>query len=319
MSEVKRCRENESPICVQVILTNGYCLVGQLHSVETEVEPLLVENSPKWLPLKEGYLRLCNDNSTVGRDLAIPLAKVASIRAVVWMAEQIPEEEYGEYLYPMHEGFGDVTAFLSSLEIADKIDVPKMKNRFSDVAFSHIRKGKPYRWGRIVFDRFEPLYCDWEYLSRISGGVRSLGVSVPFGGFSIGGEPSLWSLFEKKLRQSKALLPSELSNCDSQSGDVSCKGTVSFFEKRIVHEMEDGQWELGALTRDWQDRRISLRDVEWVPVYLSTKGFMYPRELWDRIMSPFVLAGSIHKTSMRTYFGQKEFFLKVRLAAFLPD
>lgn len=321
LQEIERFYNNKDVKQIQVILVNGYSLVGSIRDSEDAMDHDTFE--VHCLEDKDYLILRSPRNRNFNNDLKVHLNSIASIRAVSsWKAEQISIDKMDKHAYNLHDyrtwdDYGLDTAFSWSQSVAKEIGIETAG--FYGISYFPAISGHPYLYGRIMFDKFEPMYCDWHYLSHVNGGIRSVGLSTPFGGVSVGGEASLWSSFEKTLRRVKTTSLAQISNAQHQNENIAIKGTITFFEKKIYHQMEGGKWELGAFTEDWQDNRKSLKGVEWLPIYLLRMGFMYPYDLWERVMTPFILVGSVHKTSMKTFFEEKKMFFKVRMAGFVPQ
>jgi hypothetical protein len=325
------CEEGRA-VLIQVVLTDGHTLVGAIESYLKHGNSYLVDGA---------CLRLIIPNEH--DDLVVPLSRIAAIRGVSWLAEHADEGEDLSQVAELrrYEEPGTDAGTKWSYEVAESAGIERLHAK----EFHPIGVRRPIVWGRIAFASFEPMYCDWDYLSRMSGGIRSLGLSTPIGGLSVGAEPSLWDAFVRQIRSTAFIdfdeihtsstgnfEPSEqpqglsmflekagIKEAGQNKGLCAVRGNVTFFQERVFHEMEGGQWELGVFTKEWQDNRTKLEGVAWVPIYFLRKGFMYPRDLWERVMSPFTILCSCHGIKLNAFGAERHLFLKARLAAFLPE
>jgi len=288
---------------VLVTLTDGTTLFGCKLRYDPERECLAL-----WL------------NATI----TVPLRDIAGVRPVSWLSEPVLDSTYPYRIH--HRGVGSIW-FRDSTSIAYQKRYPVFwphacplrKPGPSEPARRPETTDKieePIGFGRIAFDSFQELYSDWDHLTRTTPTLNELGISLV--GVSVSFRQNLMSRFRKVFRPRDIIALKSLGP-NHEAQDTTLKGVVTFFEKRIFHEIEGNEWELGALTEEWQDNRTALEGVNWLPVYFRRDRFMFPREAWERITSPFLIVGSLQKTSLKTWFGEKGLHLLARFAAFVPE
>ena len=102
--------------------------------------------------------------------------------------------------------------------------------------------------GQIRFTNNTPVYADWEYFQRISGGINNIGVGVPLLSLSVGWNPSILSVFQKRTQEKVA----DIHDICSYS-ELVTEGSVLFFEKSNSAtpfnnlQMEGSNWVPGAV------------------------------------------------------------------------
>jgi hypothetical protein len=177
------------------------------------------------------------------------------------------------------------------------------------------------QWGKTTFHSDTPLYCDWEFLIRKSGGLNSLGVGFVGLGVSAGWSSSLWSSFQEKVSGASA----EIDRlCDGDeatiSGYVTFSDTISEDGPTDVNNvvfMEGVDWIPGIVTDAALDSAPDLEGVRWCLCYFRKDSFMYPASIWGNIQVPVRIYGEIVETPITTQLGRAECFMKARAGAYL--
>jgi len=180
---------------------------------------------------------------------------------------------------------------------------------------------QPFKWGKISFGGDTPLYCDWDFLSKTSGGLNNLGVGFVVS-FSAGWKNSLWRSFKKKVEQTRT----ELDHVVSKR-EVTVSGFVQFvkFDKSTqlksetegLLEMESERW-CSAIISSLKVKHISqLKKVSWTLAYFKEPAFMFPKDLWERFSQEIRVYGEVIPVAVKTEFGEVGCFIKARAAAYI--
>lgn len=259
--------------------------------------------------------------SAVGeeRSVFIPLDRIAGINTLSFEQQQIEMPAKGRNTGFVNEHAANIL-FRHLLEVADASGFPTVHRR---AAYAPLRMDSRIEFTDVTFANETPLYSDWGYIQRNSGGINSIGVGIPFASLSAGWSKSLWSQFKKKIEgQEKAIN-------DSCSGfEAVSSGFVTFLEEdrsdssdqpleQTGLSMEGARWVPAAVS----DRRLEsteqLTEVSWSLTYFRADGFMFPLKLWERIGQPVRIFSEVVPVVVRVGGKEQRCYLKARAAAYV--
>lgn len=248
---------------------------------------------------------------TNGKDdfIAVPYAEIAdciSLPVLNFPDDAPPPEEISET---------GVTMYRQAIRLAKESDYLIGSRRI--IFDSPVQLGESFSWEETDFDTDTPLYCDWEYLQRRSGGVKSLGGGALGVSLSVGWDESLWSEFQSVVRSQHTEI-----DAAGQQEAVATTGHVEFVTHQgsyLTREMDGSEWVASVIaSRDISDGD-RLDAIPWMVGYFKRDGLMYPLRSWDNIKVPVTVYGNRIESTIETPFGETEWFLKVRAGAYLND
>lgn len=190
-------------------------------------------------------------------------------------------------------------------------------------------------WKDITFYQDTPLYSDWDYFFRKSGGINNVGIGF-MASATVGWNKSLWSFFKEQLQAN----PSPVNESIGLD-EVAKIGYITFLaektpdggtRKRFINskarpipplsdkisvEMEGGKWIASVLTEKKISVPEELSEAPWDIVYFKEDAFMFPRTCWEDLVVPIKIYGDVVNTFLSTDFGKAKYFIKARAAAYL--
>ncbi len=306
---------------VLLILTDGTPLLGFL-SPRRSYTTLGPYGEKRKFETKDclsetGYLHLEHRQISKEHSIFIPLEEIAGIHPFAYKQEEIPSDTERS-----------AKTFLrgSVYEKLSKVTRKKARQKGFRVtkyhyAYELFMRSESFDWGNVKFTSNVPLYADWGYFQRISGGIKSIGVGTPIGSISAGWDKSLWALFKKKTKERiKEIVDA------STSPEVVVRGFIRLID--VIDEsseqnpmmnldMEGAQWIPGVICAQQFGTARFLRHRPWVLVYLRSDGFMFPKALWKKIEQPINFFAEVVPVAVNTEIGPRDCFLKIRAAAFV--
>jgi len=186
-------------------------------------------------------------------------------------------------------------------------------------------KSEQIEFTEVNFTNETALYSDWGYLQRISGGINSIGVGIPFASLSAGWSKSLWFEFKKKMGEKAKALSSA---CLGTEAFVS--GFISFFDigeedstnqspKSSCLIMEGASWVPAVISDERVDSAELLNGLNWCLTYFREDGLMFPIALWLRVNQPIRIYGEVVPVTIKVAGRDHPCYLKARAAAYVPD
>lgn len=172
------------------------------------------------------------------------------------------------------------------------------------------------QWGKAEPTNDTPLYADWEYLSRISHNINTIGVGIPFGSFSIGWENSLWKKLFENADTEKVFSLKDVTH--QYFGTF--QGNIEFLKaynattgNHFIQyvEMENTKW-MPALIKE--DSYVNKSDATWGIVYFRRDSLMLPPDTWPAFDKSITVFGDIVHVPLETKYGKASFFIKARVA-----
>lgn len=255
------------------------------------------------------------------RSVCIPLDRIAGINTLSFEQQQIEMPAKGRNTGYVNEHAENIL-FRHLLEVADASGFPTV--HYEPVCHAMpLEMDSRIEFTDVTFANETPLYSDWGYIQRNSGGINSIGIGIPFASLSAGWSKSLWSQFKKKIKgQEKAI-------SDSCSGfEAVSSGFVTFLEEgksdssdqpleQTGLSMEGARWVPAAVS----DRRLEsteqLTEVSWSLTYFQADGFMFPLKLWERIGQPVRIFSEVVPVVVRVGGKEQRCYLKARAAAYV--
>lgn len=154
--------------------------------------------------------------------------------------------------------------------------------------------------------RDKPLYVDWNWLHRASGGIRSIGGGFIVSG-SVGWENSLFSFFWNKLNRLH-----RLTGQDIAKGDIPSEFCLKATSVRLYINKK---WRLQMEGEDWFKGKSVLEDETVLPCYFKAgDSFLYPLKWLNMIPGPFTLWGDMMPAGryLQVMGVRKPYFIRVR-------
>jgi len=152
----------------------------------------------------------------------------------------------------------------------------------------------------------KPLYIDWDWLYRISGGINSLGLGIVISG-SVGWEKSLFKIFIEKMNNLNTLQLAEI-NSYSKS-DEFCIITPNI---NICYD--DSQNNLFMEGHEWIKGYCNLGN-DIIPLFFKINDtFLYPIEMIGKIPVKFKIWAEKLPTTNEIIINEikKNYFIKIR-------
>ncbi len=174
-----------------------------------------------------------------------------------------------------------------------------------------------FSWDDVTFSDDTPLYCDWGYLERRSGGINSLGGGAFGVSISAGWDESLWSEFKNAVETSRTKL-----NKIGQHSEIATSGFIDFLkvdEEYISREMDGKEWIAGIISDEQINEVSETEYVTWSIGFFKKESLMFPLKSWECINNPITIYGEIIDSQIDTGFGRVDYFLKARAGAYLHN
>lgn len=172
-----------------------------------------------------------------------------------------------------------------------------------------------FAWGAVEFTEDTPLYCDWDHLSRRSGGLTSLGA----GGFgfsvSAGWDESLWSAFRATVERTTVPL-----GVVGERSEATTESFVNFVEvdgASLTREMDGSEWIGAVLSETPVSDASELTTLDWAFAFFKRDGLMIPLDSWEHITDALAVFTEKVESRVQTGFGERRFYLKARATAYL--
>lgn len=291
--------------CIILILIDGVSLCGYMGGL-SQHKNMISENDVEY----EYYLKLFYSVDDGDLVVFVPLNYIAGISLISY-------EQFSKIIVSKVPYFDEYV--LQDLLIKnDSYGFPVTRSEKRDI----VPTTTAFVRSEIRFRENTPLYSDWAYLQRTSGGWNNLGLSTPIAGVSAGWEKSLWSLFNKRTTR---ILSGYDEACTKS--ELTITGFVSIFERqpspggpRVVHEeieMEGVPWIAAAVCSLKAESIDDLRSNPWLLLYLRRDGFMFPMQLWKDIEQPINIFAEVIPVATITEAGEQPCFLKARAIAFV--
>ena len=300
---------------IQVILTNGKTICGTIpgktlvfRNNKAETPPFQDECfSQKSLIFR--CHKLFNECS-----IFIPIDRISGINILSYKQEVAIREGERNFNNSVNESAMD-HIFNSLFE--------RSKEMNFGITHHHVQYSlnltQPFEWIDISFGSETPLYSDWAYLGKISGGINSIGFGLPLGSFSAGWNKSLWSSFKKKTKSNRTPI------CDVKNKkEVLIRGHVNFLQRyenlqprnKVCDsiEMEGSTWIPASVSEKKPDSFDDLQSMNWVLVYFKNDEFMFPSNQWEKIVNKIDIYCDVVSAQIETEIGRLFCFLKARCA-----
>lgn len=170
---------------------------------------------------------------------------------------------------------------------------------------TYFEKGliKPPEHKHIYLNTPTPIYSDWDYFSRISGGIVSLGASFVIGG-SVGWRKNLTSLFWKKLKEKDLDIEGILMSKLEYKEEVVVEGFLKKAVPEQVTEIEGRKWTV-----------YSLSNKQWLPILLQERLLMMPLEFTEMLASQVSVYGELYPIPITIDHDSKDRCIKARAIA----
>ncbi len=172
-----------------------------------------------------------------------------------------------------------------------------------------------FAWGELKFKRVYPMYTDWDYLSRVSGGINSIG-----GGFVVSGSVA-WekSLYSVRKRIMKKRIKS-LSDIDKTKEDtVIIGGYIDHVyikkgkKKKTSHvQMEGFNWFPVIISEEPIRDENDLVGRNWCVGYMRESCMQVPKLAFEETQTPLRIQGELMPMSVKTPFGESDIVIKIR-------
>ncbi len=174
-----------------------------------------------------------------------------------------------------------------------------------------IQQLQPVEFGPIEFTADTPIYCDWSYLSRKSGGLNSIGAGFGLVSFSAGWNSSLWSSFRSCVNRTATSIAQVIE------GEATVYGHATLLVGEQVQslEMEGGTWIPIVLTEKKVASRDDLDSTAWLIALIQRDHSTLPLDLWEKVAAPIRFYGEVLPIQLSTEFGSTKVVLKMRAAA----
>lgn len=271
---------------------------------DKESGKLLLSSLSEYIFLIPNHLKLMHEQ----HEIYVPFSQIAGIMPIQYFESRCEVTNIES-----HEESVSKLLFLDMLQKARKHSFKIQRFNVWNMGLSIDIDAEKFKWCDTNFANDTPLYCDWEFLSKTSGGLTSLGAGFALS-FSIGWKKSLWSSFKSRVNQTTT----ELSKvCNKR--EVTISGYIHLLKSPTNKEylkMENETW-TSAIIAQSELKKIEKLKTQWVLVYFKESSFMFPSDLWDRISQKITVYGEIIPANIETEFGKRKCFLKARAAAYL--
>ena len=335
----KSFKTQDSIPCV-VILTDGESLYGEIPG------KTFIDDVPIFKFVEDANELVIQHMSVHYNECSIyiPINQIAGVSFLELTRETIPLKSSGS---PILDSIKDLPKFTGNYEeLSEKMRERQIKRegfdhrrvmleetlkiaeqrhfRIQKYAIDHLMAAqRPFRWGKITFERDTPLYCDWEYLTRISGGVTSLGVGIPGFSLSAGWSKSLWKSFKDKVFKKSISLNQACSQTEVLIGGYITPLTFKRTKKRHKNlarfTMEGKPWISMVITSKKVGTLEELRKSTFIVCYFKDDAFIFPKDLLKEIADPIRIFGESVSTTFETDFGKAECFVKARAASYIKN
>jgi hypothetical protein len=298
---------------ILIVLTDGTALCAHISGPTWGAEGL-IPASKECFPLKN-HLKVEIHEMYNEHSIYVPLDQIAGISILPYDQEEIEVLGLPRVRRKRDSAY---SMLCSDLMVKAKEHSFRIEKEF--FVYS-IGLERPFKWGDITFTEDTPLYCDWDFLSRTSGGLNSLGAGFIVS-FSAGWKKNLWASFRDKVTHKRTTFTQVCAKKDAVvSGFVQfIKFNETVYGKNgheTLLEMESTKWYPGVISTTRVKHKKQLRKVSWALAYFNETSFMFPKNLWERFSQKIRIYGEVVPVAVRTEFGKSRCFLKVRAAAFM--
>ena len=243
--------------------------------------------------------------------IAVPYSDIADLGSIPFTHEK---EESDSPPSPTYNSPARTNFYERSVQVAERQDYP-----VSNIHVDYMLEAPDdFSWGKVEFSADRPLYCDWEYLRRRSGGINSLGGGVFGFSLSAGWDDSLWSEFKDVVERTQV----DLDNVNSHS-EVAMSGYVDFLVTEdgdhVSREMDGKTWISGILSDNKMEDISEIENRSWIVGLFKKDSLMFPIETWEFITDPITVFGEVIDSEIATGFGEVSFFVKCRAGAYIDS
>lgn len=281
-----------------ITLTDGVTIYGKLSVLTNWVD--------------DGHIKLYGNTADYDYEMLVPLNQIAGIH----IPSRYEQERSEKATAISRESFAE-----NLLEDSHSKAREHSFRATRDWARYSMHMPESFDWGNITFSDDSPVFADWDYLQRSSGGINNIGIGFSVASISAGWDNSLWSLFRKKVTQKQVDINSTCSR-----KEVVLQGFISFINhssdnakeiKAEQLEIEGKQWIAASISSQRVLTARRLKKVDWALAYFCLDGFMFPSELWEKFAQPIKIFAEVVPTSVKTEMGTKNCWLKVRCGAYM--
>jgi len=234
-----------------------------------------------------------------GKIISIPKKLISEIRKIPWKNKELTNLPVKNYPNPFAKIIHDNNLSVSkryNFEVCD----------FIECALS--REGIPPTG--IEFDKQELIYVDWDYFSKIKGGVTQVGV----GGASVGWQRSLQSFVITEMKK-RVLARIQRFLAGNFPRPVRLRGFVVV--PKIVQKTKiEGE---KCLLYVASTHKHGTRQGEWVPIIIKENSLRYPQEFFPRIASEMTFYGEEKQVPVRIDGNAVGKVLMIRAIGYLKD
>jgi len=163
------------------------------------------------------------------------------------------------------------------------------------------------------------IYADWNYFSRIIGGVNSVGIYFSAIGASAGVQLRLADECMKSFER-----PHSRIDGICRTSEAVVRAYVTFFEvagaavgtpNPMSLQMDGTTWHAALVSTDRINDASEVASSVWALAYFREDGFLVDEVLWDKISQPVLLFGDVMPATISTHVGQVSCSVYVRSAA----
>lgn len=310
---ISYCYENgneEDSEQIGVILINNHILFGYLREQMIDYNGNITRNS---LTGKDGYLELYYHEPFKETSVFIPCKDIIGLFPLSIKQKKIKsnKERWAD-----NYTTGSIYDALFYRLLIEDAALLKYEVLHQEILYNLSPKTTFFNWGKAYFEDTTPLYSDWNYFTKISRGLNSIGIGIPIFSLSIGWEKSLWNSFYKKLKKKNI-------NNPICKGENKIKGYVRLFDLPSINKnqdpseflnMEGEKWYPGAFTLEKINNLKDLKRIDWQLVYFKSDSFLIPARLWSKIDQEISLLVEAVELSVSCKYGKSDYFVKVRAA-----
>lgn len=216
-----------------------------------------------------------------------------------------------EGVYHTKEGFED--------SLLDELYIKAKRYGFpiSYYQVSYLRPiPKPFAWGELKTVYPFPIYADWEYINRISGGLNSIGAGLFIVSGSVGWQKSLYGIREQLMEKNVQRLDS-INQSEMESVVISAYIDIVRMKKgskmSMPYEVIEGEkWFPVILSEKRMSVSCDFKTKAWCVGYMKEACILVPKTVFESIQEPVKIQGEIIPISISTSFGNCKFAIKIR-------
>lgn len=233
------------------------------------------------------------------KTIRVPKKLIAEIREVPWKNKELVSLRVKNYPNPFAKIIHDNNLSISkkyNFEVWDSIECALSKQGIPPTG--------------IEFDKEELIYVDWDYFTRIKGGIGQVGVAP----FSFAWQPPLRSFVMTEMKKGalpriRRFLAGHFGSPVQLRGFLVVPRTVQ--ETRI--EGEKCLLYVASMNKD------EIRQNEWVPIIIKEDSLSYPQEFFPKIASEMTFYGEEKQVPVRVDDNSTDKVLMIRAIGYLKD